>query len=323
MAASATTCPYANEGKCEMESFVRGDDFATICRTHVCRGQTGCPNTMLPEGRGAPYCAREECAAWGENPLGNAPGLNYDVMLKIVPYMDEQELVYLRDASWEMRLVVDRIYRLRNRDVLRLAKTWYGAARSAERMREAIKEREPSPRAFFASLMHPTADVMHVVLSAGWPVKSAVVNNMAFLIMQSISVAILDYLMRNHQERPEFESFGSADTVAGYAAKLNRADMLQYLTEGHGWTPQAPGNMFYEAVLNQKLEVAEWLRTRGAPVDERPQNAALDICAVYYVARNPEYVGSRRILEWMHYGVGVDRMPCHGECGWYRTHPEP
>lgn len=313
-------CPYAAHGKCVLFTGIRGDEYVTFCRTHVCQGQTGCPNSIQPPGDvERPYCEREECSKWGGEMSFIPPiDLPPDKWYAVLELLDEHDLVYVRDISWYMRLTVDELLRRRGFDVQLLAKTWTGAARSAGRMREAIATRRETSQAFLAAMMANNVPAMAVVYDAKW--KLPKMPDKVHSVVRYNSVAVLDYVMSNGYDM-WMADFRDLAAVANAAVSADKPEVLQYLVERHGWTwknvDRRDMYLFHRAVFQGKLKAADWLRKNGYPVDT--PNTRL-MC---FRLGSHGTEQANTTLKWLHDGVETKLMPCDGTCEWYRAHHMP
>ncbi len=318
-------CPYTATEEHAMRRIRRGDKIANICLYHICEGMTGCPNTMLPPGKGAPYCARPECQEWATKPNVSS-GISFDVWNLTLAGSDVHELPYIRDASWEMRDVVNKICVLRRIEQLELAPTWIGAGRSAQRMHAMIAKRGIpkfvypyyDDRATRAAIVAGNVGALAAAYDMGC-VNADKILGAAELVRIAGSVDVIGFIITHLSVRKPRVYALKIDDVGAAAVRDDSAVIVAYLVETHKWITRESAYdgvvIFDQAVSDSRFRVAKWLRDRGYPVQFPEHMGITDTCnrLVDNASEN-----ALKMLEWLHTGVPPERMPCAGRCVWMR-----
>lgn len=327
-------CEYVSgSGEHTYVEMVRGDNAPEIvCTAHLCRGQTGCNNTMRPMGRGGPFCARPECAEWATMwDVGLQQSLHDDgwrLLFSSNPAFDVHEMAYLRDVSAEMRYAVDEIFcRPRGIDPLTLARTWTGAMRrpigsatgGMPRWVQMRQERGCSPAAHNAAIAANNIEAAIGLLNMDAGEHAGV----SFHIQAGAhgSVEMLAAMMQYARAHPSwlrgFTSERDMDEIAWAAVYHDRADILEFLLRKSWHSYMAKGAYFATAVKERKLKAAGWLRRRGGNLSY-PGHEYSYICDML-AETDPE--GNADLLWWLHTNLPAEaETPCQGRCDWWREH---
>jgi hypothetical protein len=329
-------CGYVGgSGEHTYVEMVRGDNPPEIlCTAHLCRGQTGCNNAMRTMGRGGPFCARPECAAWEAMwdaepaPLLHADG--WYLVLASSPGFDVHEMAYMRDASVEARYVVDALFCARRGiDPLSLARTWVGAMRTpldgsegVPRWVQMYEERGSSDAAFEAAVDADNVDAILFLLAKdgnrrlGFPLHTRVGARGSVRMLS----ALLDYVYE-HPRWPSGFGFSSSrgmNDIARVAVEHDRDDILHCLAYTYDVWDQyiRDPSWFRTAIEKRKLKAAGWLRIHGAVYLEGDIDH-LHYCDMLY---DQDRTGNIDLLRWLHVGLPYGAsMPCMGECDWMRN----
>lgn len=280
-----------------------------------------CANCLLPSTR----------RAFDEAELENK-----DVLVMILRWNTENELMEVRGTNKGMMAIVDRVLAMRGIDVFFLVRTWPGVVRSVPRLREAIKHdvaHRGDPRKRINEMPSEEGEVYGPLPAAAQQgllqaFMYAHGEGYPYFLRHAIMAAANGHTNIIFWAATHTDQAGLNHQCAVAAIKENQLGVLKFLKNRLRWSPRYYNGLHRRAVRTPHTDLTWWLLTelRNAQSEEFYREVwTVELCesALHTTTDRDGTVRkpSVEMLVWLHRDEDPNKWPCKGECAYAREHP--
>jgi len=300
----------------------------TIYRDTHC---TNMVDIQKPSGR---YCANclvpSTRRAFDEAELPNK-----DVLVMILRWNTENELMEVRAANKGMMAIVDRVLALRGIDVFFLVRTWPGVVRSRNRLKEAIKHdiaHRGDPRKRINAMPEEEGGVYGPLPAAAQQgliqaYMYAHGEGYPYFLRHAIMAAANGHTNIILWAATHTDQAGLDHRCAVAAVEENQLGVLKFLKERLRWSPRYYNGLHDRAVRTPHTDLTWWLLTelRNAQSEDFYRHVwTVELCeTALRTTTDPDGTvrkPSVEMLVWLHRDEDPNKWPCKGECAYAREH---